>query len=142
MHLHPFRHLAGKVGDFQWLSILPRDLQSSDRLDSPKSTAALPPNCRPRIYWPAETFKWKKNLLRENAAAFHRIFLLVQRVQGSLRTLVAAATAAGVPFERDGPGQTGTFPSLRTGKKGLYHSEAIGHRVHRRPSDLSRAFRP
>ena len=41
VHLHPFRHLAGKVGDFQWPSILPRDFQPSDRLDSPKSTAAL-----------------------------------------------------------------------------------------------------
>ena len=39
-----------------------------------------------------------------------------------------------------GRAQTGTFPSSRTGKKCLYHSEAIGHRVHRRPSDLSQTL--
>ena len=45
------------------------------------------------------------------------IAFLVRRVQGSLHTLVAAATAAGVPFERDGPGPNWDFSLFSDGEK-------------------------
>ena len=55
----------------------------------------------------------KSILLRENAAAFH----CISGAQSSRHTLVAAATAAGVPFERDGPGPNWDFSLFSDGEK-------------------------